>query len=60
MKLEKEKKYEMKENKIKRLLKGIDSKTKYLVEFDIVGNVIKVVELEDEIMAGTKVYIERW
>lgn len=57
---EEEKKYELKENKIKRLLKGIDYNTKYLVEFDIVGNVIKVVELEDEYMAGSKVYIERW
>lgn len=60
MNLDKEKGYVSKEEKIKRLLKGIDRNSKYLVEFGVNEEVIRVVELEDEYMAGSKVYVERW
>ena len=60
MKLNKEKRYETKEEKIRRLLKGIDRNSKYLVEFGVNEEVIRVVELEEDYVAGSKVYVERW
>lgn len=55
-----EKGFETKEDKIKRLLKGMDRNSKYLIEFGNNDEVIKVVEVEEGYIAGTKVYIERW
>lgn len=60
MNLDKEKRYETKANKIKRLLNGMDRNTKYLIEFGNNEEVLRVVELEEEYIDDLKVYIERW